>query len=342
MTAVLRMTACFICLWVTLAASSDLTPEEILASEAVLDDFLNAYGDDPNQNALGAAKGVIENGKGKAYMGEGYWFTYCDSRGSKIQNPEGKDIGASNFKDAIDAATNSLNLVLSRVDTTYDSYVGFGCNLLKEKTYVDLSKMTAFTIKAKGSGKLRLNFITKDYIEANEEWGFYGAEISLSSGDYKDIVISKSDIEPAEWSYGYKNDLTWANDGSKAVTKIQFELKTKATVDISIKKITFTGMTYADFGFIPLSVASSQSKHAIQNILSVKNSKVSYTLNQPQRLSIALFDATGCRVATIFNGNADAGNHIVNLDNGIANGNYVIMLRSEQGQKAVEPVRIVK
>ena len=219
MVSVFRVMVC--CLWcATAVLASSPTIEEILASEAVLDDFLDAYGDEPEQNALGAAKGVIENGKGKAYLGEGYWFAYDDGKTSTILNGAGMAVGSSNFGDAIDTATKCLHIKMTREDTSTSSYVGFGCNLVKEKTYVDLSKMTAFTISAKGTGSTRVNFITKDYVDEGEDWGYYGADIDLTSGDFTNISKSMSAIEPAEWSYGYKEDLTFAASGSKAVTKI--------------------------------------------------------------------------------------------------------------------------
>ena len=49
----------------------------------------------------------------------------------------------------------------------------------------------------------------------------------------------------------------------------------------------------------------------------------------------------GCRVATLFSGSAEAGSHVVKLQDGVANGNYVVVLSGEQAS-VVQPVRIVK
>ncbi|MBN1292673.1 MAG: hypothetical protein JXB48_12605 [Candidatus Latescibacteria bacterium] len=340
MKAVFRaLICCLSCVFCALASS----PEEILAKDAVLDDFLNQYGDEPGQNALGAAKGVIENGEGRAYMGEGYWFAYCDTRGSTIENGEGVTIGESNFDKAIDNTNFYLHLKLAEKDTSDKSYVGFGCNLVKEGTYVDLSKMSAFTIEAKGTGTVRVNFITKDYLDAGEEWGYYGADLALTSGDFTATSISKATIEPAEWSYGAKGDKTWAADGSIAVTKIQFDLPPGKSAEIYIKKITFTGMKYSDFGFIALSIASHRGTENLRNILTVSHSQVSYSLARPQNLSIGLFNAAGSRVATLFSGSAEAGSHELpmNLRGNVAKGNYFIALTGTNAS-VVRPVTIVK
>ncbi|MBN1575744.1 MAG: hypothetical protein JW913_04280 [Chitinispirillaceae bacterium] len=332
---------CFGCVFYALASS----PEEILAKDAVLDDFLNQYGDKGKQNALGAAKGVIENGEGKAYMGDGYWFAYCDNIGSTLENGEGVAIGESNFDEAIDGTNFYLHLKLKEKDTTDKSFVGFGCNLLKEGTYCDLSIMSAVTVEAKGTGTVRINFITKNYVDENQEWGYYGGDVALASGDFKPISVSKAEIEPMPYSWASpdENDETWAAVGSKAVTKIQFDLAPGKSAEIYIKKITFTGMKYSDFGFIPSSVAFNNGTENLRNILTVNNSQVTYSLARPQNLSIGLFNAMGSRVATLFSGSAEAGSHVLpmNLRGNAANGNYFIVLTGEQ-TSAARPVRIVK
>lgn len=336
----------FLCCMLFSTYAFSLTPEEVMAKEAVLDDFLDEYGDNPEQNSFGAAKGVIENGPKKAYMGKGYWYTFADNGSSvtsgfdtDIETGEPVEIGANNFKKGVDQENHCLHvkLTVTTSDIQYP-YAGVGCDLTKEGAYWDLSGMTALEITAKGSGTVRVFFKTEDY--ESEDWGYYGADLTLGAA-YETFKLTPSDLEPGEGSLGYLEDYTWAANGSKAADKLHFQAGEK-DVELIVDKIVFKGLTYGDFGWEAVAVNKTALNNSLRNTFSVTRTNLNYSITQPQHVSIGMFDATGSQVVNVFNGNAKAGSHVVALTgNNVANGNYFIVVKGEQFTRTC-PYTIVK
>ena len=327
--------------------ASAITPDDALALDAVFEDFTNRFGDKDDQNAFGAAKGTIENGEGKAYMGGGYWYGTADA-GSSVQSEAGDEIKSKIGKaiDATDPEARCLHVLLTTSTSGNDiSWAAVGSNLTNEDEYINASKVTGISVTAKGSGTIRVNLITKDYLEAGVEWkdwGYYGFDLNLTASK-KTTEFANADIEPVEYSYGYEEELTWAHDGSKALNKIEFQVKDGDDADLYLYELKFTGVTYADFGFVKVPVVTGNIKNTSRNALAVKGSQIAYTIAQPQNLSIQLMNMAGCRVATLFNGNAVAGSHTVNLQqlSGVAGGRYFIRMNGSD-VSIMEPFTIVK
>ena len=154
MVSVFRVMVC--CLWCVayVAASGPTDVSEVKAMEAYLDNFDDLIGNDaPNQNCIGAAKGVITGGSlSKAHTGKGWWYAFDDGQ-SSVTTISGVTIGSSNFEDLIDTAGKFLSAKLT-VSTSSKEYptAGLGCALTTDDEYLDLSKMTALSMKIKGSG----------------------------------------------------------------------------------------------------------------------------------------------------------------------------------------------
>ena len=298
---------CLGCVVCSFAATA-LSPEEVLQMDAVIEDFTNRFGDKDDQNSFGAAKGVIENGEGKAYAGAGYWYAAADD-GSSVTNAAGTAI-TNKITPAIE--TDGTDRYLHVLFTTSTSpnpddakYAVIGFNLTTAGEYTDVSKATGISVTAKGTGTIRVNFITKDYIDAGSDgtWGFYGFPLTLTATKSTKSV-NNADIEPKEWSYGYENELTWAADGSKALTKVQIEVEKDENddADMYLYEIKFNGVKYSDFGFVKVPVVFAPRQAKSLTSLTVEPSRISYSVTNPQNVALNLFDVAGSHVTTLFSG----------------------------------------
>jgi hypothetical protein len=327
------------------------TPDEVLQMDAVIEDFSNRFGDKDDQNSFGAAKGVIEYGEGKAYSGAGYWYAAADD-GSSVTNADGtaitKKITSAIETDGTDRYLHVIFTTSTSPNPDDDKYAVIGFNLTTDKEYTDVSKATGISVTAKGTGTIRVNFITEDYIDAGSEgtWGFYGFPLALTATK-STKSIDNADIEPKEWSYGYENDLTWVADGSKALTKVQIEVEKDENddADLYLYEIKFNGVTYSDFGFVkvPVVFAGRQAKQL--SGLSVNQSRITYSVEQPQNVSINLFDVAGCRVSNLFSGKAATGLNVLPVNfagmQGVSAGKYIVRLDGT-GISASQPVTITE
>ncbi len=334
----LRVFICSLCCCMCVLAQGPTSPEEVKAMPAVLDNFDDLIGNEnAKQNCIGAAKGVITSGSmSKAHTGKGYWYSYADGE-SSVTNAAGTLIGTSNFDDLIDPAELFLGakLIISTSSEEY-AYAGIGCDLTVSSEYLDLSKMTALSMKVKGSGTVRVFFKTKDY--KGEDWGYYGTSITLSAS-WTTETIPVDDLMPEEGSIGWEDDWTWEHGASEVG---QFHIQTitaEGDADIDIDDITLVGMTYGDFGWVVPVIAGRQTVKS-GNILTIGNSCVNYSITRPQHVSLHLFNAMGTRVATLFSGNAETGSHSIPMGN-LAGGNYFVRLAGD-GHSASVPVTVVK
>ncbi|NLW31737.1 MAG: hypothetical protein GXY77_09820 [Fibrobacter sp.] len=311
--------------------------EEVdLNAPAVLEDFDDAYGDEPDQTTVGAVYGIVTGGA--VYKGKGFWYFFKDPDGSDVTDFEGEQVTNSTVPVLNQEGVLIANLYTSGSDNK-NPYAGVGCNLVGDdksnETPIDLSQMTALSVRIKGEGTVRLLFKTMDLKTA--EWGYYGYDIVLPV-DWETITIDAEDILPEEWSDPYKDDWTFAH-GADEVLKLEFKVKDGDDASIQVDEIVAEGMTYADFGWDTRISYSHSSKASTKN-LSVKGSNISFNLAQPQNLTLSLSDIMGNRISTLFTGNAASKS--VNLSNmRIPNGRYIVVL-SGQNTKMVQPVAIMK
>jgi hypothetical protein len=339
-----RSLICGLCCFAGVMATGPTTPAEVKAMPAVLDNFDQLLGNQGDaQNCIGAAKGIIVNNNiSKAHLGKGYWYSYADADGSSIVGADGvTPITDANFTDLKDTTTANRFLKGKFIVTTSSNdypYAGIGCDLTDSKVYTtDLSKMTALSLKIGGSGSVRVFFKTEDY--KAEDWGYYGYDITLTA-TAKTVSIPVASLKPGEGSTGETKKWTWAHG---AATVGMFHIQNiDATEDISftVDDITIVGMTYADFGWVT-SIITGKTTQFCTKPLTVSNSRINYSVTQPQNITIGLYNALGSRVATLFNGNVASGNYSIPMKSNVANGNYFVKLTGEQGT-AVQPLTIAK
>jgi hypothetical protein len=342
----------FLCCMIFTSYAFSITPSEAVTLPCVFEDFTNTFGDKKEQNALGAAKGVIENGEGKAYLGGGYWYGTCDG-GSSVVNGEGGSAEGSKVKTAIDDVEGVLHVIMTTSTSEEDyPYAAVGSNAADESEDVDVSAMQSLEITAKGSGTMQVKLVTRDYLEAPADyrtWGYYGVEIDLTATE-KTYSFTVDDIVPDPYSYGDEEGLTFEDDGASALNKIEFKALVNVDdgiyedVELYLYKVEFGGMTYGDCGFemVGLSGDRFNTTGRSVNALTIAQSEINYSIAQPQQLSIGLFTAAGSQVARLFNGNVTAGSHAVSLNNiSIASGNYFVVVKGEQ-VSLTRPFTIIK
>lgn len=337
----------FLCCLLFASTAFSITPSEAVTMPCVFEDFTNNFGDKDEQNSLGAAKGIIENGTGKAYLGGGYWYGTCDN-GSSLVNAEGASVTGSKVKTAIDEVERCMHVIMTTSTSDDDyPYAAIGSNATDQDEDVDVSAMESLIVTAKGSGTVRVNLITRNYIENDADWGFYGADITLTAAE-KTFTIPADEILPVEWSYGDPDGdgefSTWIDDGAPEFNKIEFQVKDGDDAELYLYKVEFGGMTYGDCGFDMVGIAGNHlsAKGNYVNALSVTQSEINFTVAQPQQVSVGIFNVAGSPVANLYRGNAGTGRHTVSLNgNTIANGNYFIVVKGEQFTKAC-PYSIVR
>jgi len=312
--------------------------EEVdLDAPAVLEDFDDAYGDDLHQTTVGAVYGIVTGGS--AWRGGGYWYIYADKKGSSVTDFEGEPVPTNDASILNQDGVLVVNLSTSESEET-NSYAVAACNLLgdddKDKTPLDLSKMTALSLKIKGEGAFRLVLKTDDF--EGEDWGHYGYDIDIDNSDWETITIPVEDLLPEDGSDAAKDKWTF-DHGSDMVYVMEFKAKNGDDASIQVDDIVAEGITYADFGW-DTRISYSHSRKASTKNLSVKGSNISFNLAQPQNLTLSLNDIMGNRISTLFTGNAASKS--VNLSNmRIPNGRYIVVL-SGQNTKMVQPVAIMK
>lgn len=285
-------------------------------SGVILDNFKNQYGDGNTQTYLGAAWGyAITQDWNKADTGGAFWYVYCDDSGSTLES-EGFVINNSNGKDMVYPKKEDgylhLEMKTSKSTIKY-SYAGLGCQILgiKEGVYYDFSSMTGMTIRAKGSGALRIALLTKDIFELKEKedrWGYYGVTIPKLEDKWKTYSFTTDLFLPEKYSHAAKEEWTWDHEGAKDKV-IQIEIATSEAgkdVDLYIDFIMYNGMSYTDFfseKYISPEIVTIQGIIEMKNGSPVKvmaNSKtvtVSYSLLKSGNVDIAIYNLQGQKIS---------------------------------------------
>ena len=218
-----------------------------LLSPAFIDDFNDALGDAPNQSALGAVHGFIVYNK--PWVGGGSWYLFKDALGSSVKNSLGEEIEYG--QEGTIVVDSALHVTLSTSNSNQEHpYAGFGCNLIGEgrNTYVDLSILTAISMKIKGHGTIRIHLITRDIVDAGCNWGWYGYDIDLPE-DWANLVIPVSELSPDRYSEPDLQGWTW-DHGKTSVIGIEFLCRGGLDAELHLDDIRLEGMTYGDFGFL--------------------------------------------------------------------------------------------
>jgi hypothetical protein len=298
-----------------------------LDAPVILDDFNDVYeGSSPNQCNIGEVYGMV-NYEGSPWSGGGYWYMFADAKGSTVANKDGDPIVAkSNEATMIPDSSMYVKLTTSTSTEQYP-YAGVGCLLAgsEDGEYLDLSKMTAITMKIKGSGKVRMHFETKDIASKSYTWGWYGKEITLSSS-WTEMSIPVSDLKPEKDSDPEKNSMTWSG-GKSAVNKLSFQAKNGADAVLQLDDIKLVGVTYKDLKFPAAKVFNLRAPKSV-NGFSVNGSIVSFNLPKAQELNVTLTDMMGNTVSTLFSGVASSKSITIN-DKHLSSGRYLVVAKGK-------------
>lgn len=297
------------------------TPD--LSRPLVLDDFDDLYGDAPNRNCLGAIKSNFVNGNG--YTGDyGYWYTYADH--GYIARANGDTLKTDSMKYMCEDKALHVKMVLQPQSGSIYPGAEIGCSFFTDKDTVNLSKMTAVVFKAKGSGTIRIGIKSFNVLP---DWGFCSDTITLGTA-WKTYTIPIARLIPAPYSDSVKV-VTWEKSKKKT---FGFQIKTESqkSAEVYMDSIAFSGMIYSDV-YTPAGVnpASVISPDYSGTMISIGHGMVSYTVDQPQNISISLFNARGVMIDNMYSGNASVGTNSITLPTSIAPGTYFIRMNNAQG-----------
>lgn len=321
---------------------------------AILDDFEDTWGDEANQNNLGAVKGYLEKGEDFVFRGGGWWYAYFDDSGSAVMTGAKDDtIGETNAGDMIEEEKGNRFLhVWCNTDESLMKYpyAGFGCLISGEENgdIHDLSAMTAVKMKIKGDGFVALRVETQDVFQ-NFDWGYYQTNVDLTS-EWTEVSVSVEKLEPPPYSEPEDLGWTWEggadadNIGGKEATKISFQVKDGDYAEIYIDDITLEGMKYSDF--VPIISPAKVPSLTSHNVW-VSGNTISYNLQDRQHVRLGVYDLQGKLVNDLVNRKDAAGTHTVKWNgehtNGadIANGTYIVRFIVGSQSRSI-PLAIVK
>lgn len=302
-------------------------------STLIFDDFDDVWNDPPNRSYLGAAKGYVE--EGKVYSGSwGYWWTYTDD--TYVLNGSNDTLTEDNMEEMVE---DGVMHVKFKVEQSEEEYPGaeIGCNLFGEKDYLDLSKMTSVTVKAKGTGKVRISFQSKNIKDAGD-WGYCGFLLTLTSA-WKVTTIPVADLEPAPYSKS-EGKVTWAQSKTGI---FGFTVKTESSknAELYLDSIVFNGMKYSDLvdptSILPSPIVRSANTPSI----TFSNSAITYSLTEPQNVSFEIFDIKGTCVSRFTDKGQTTAKSTVAIPQTLSNGNYLVKMKT--GHKTYSyPFFIVK
>jgi hypothetical protein len=309
-----------------------------LNSTLVFDDFDDAYGDAAAQSTLGAAKASAEN-KSASKAGYGFWYVVAKAPYAYVVagTSTHDTIGESNTKNLNDGHVLHYFFKLnpdtsaSSDDALYPS-AEVSNIFYKTKTSdsIDLTKMTALSFKAKGTGTIWVGFMAEKILHLNSDWGTMGDTISLKA-TMTSYSIPISKFIPIPYSGAETKNVTWAQCQNNCCG---FQLKSwnSKNAEVYMDSIVFEGVKYSD---VMVKVGVKQSFNApaafSNALISINNAQVSYKINQAQNVSLSLFNANGKEMGNLFTGNASVGTHSVALPKSIIPGTYFIRMNNAQG-----------
>lgn len=304
---------------------------------AILDDFEDTYdGDVPNQGNLGAVKGILESDL--ASRGGGYWYSYKDNNGSIILNGAGDEITSTNAKDMIE--DGALHVFLKTGGSSNaNPYAGVGIMYSgrDDGDIHDLTKLTAIKLKIKGSEKVAMRAETQD-VAKNFTWGYYQSELSLT-GSWVNTTVPIADLKAPEWSEPSTKEWKWEggadadNTGRKEANKLSFQVKEGNDAELYLDDIILDGMVYDDFT-VDSDILGEHDQLVGKAAPRFSGNTVTYTLNNPQTVSLAVYDIKGKPVKELCNRKDVPGTYRVTWNgenvagSKVSNGLYIFRFKS--------------
>lgn len=294
-----------------------------------------------SQTTLGIACGVAAH--------TGFWYGYTDTTekpkaGTTRISPDVCS-GSANDRQFISAvvpggtnATKCLHVAFKNAGTGYPypfAAVGFHINVTapgSSYATINLSTMTSVTFMAKGSGNMRLHFVTDKILNypPGQTWGEMGADFPLSP-TWTKVTITTADILPQPGSPQAKDALKWAQCSDK-VLQLHFQTAPSFslgdTVDFWMDDLAMQGVSSSAFGAtIPVifSPVRKQNNQAIS--VFYKEKALSCSFPSEENVAIALFGLNGGLVKSLYNGAA----RNVSVPLNVAEGMYLYKIETVKG-----------
>jgi hypothetical protein len=313
-----------------LTYAATATPD--LNSTLIFDDFNDIYGDAAHQSNLSAVKYWAQTGK-LTGAGFGYWYKYTDGM-FVIAGIASHDTLGTTTGDMTKINDGKIMHFFFKLDpSSSTAYPGgeVSCSFFTETDTLNFTKMTAISLKAKGTGTIRISIKSHNIADAGD-WGFCSDTIKLTT-TLTPVNIPVSRLVPAPYSASAKATppVTWTTSRTTAFA-FQIKAENSKEAEVYIDSIVFEGMKYSDVmtktaAFRPF---FSVPKVYSNSVISINNSAVSYTVDQPRNVSVSLFNADGKEINNLFTGNASAGTHSVALPKSIIPGTYFVRMNNDQ------------
>ena len=175
-------------------------------------------------------------------IGSGWWFAVVDSQSSLL--PAGAAVSVRNAyttKDAYSGTSFSVQLRVNPSGTT--PYGLVGVTLSDTGYWTDLSKLDSVTFLAKGTGSVRVVFVTRCSLEPTvDQVGWFGVVRALPS-EWTRIVLRKDEISAPAGSRSAQQGISWAT-ASRQVRSFGFIVNDTASVQLD--SIVFHGPHLSD------------------------------------------------------------------------------------------------
>ncbi|MFP4241814.1 MAG: hypothetical protein ACLFTW_07575 [Chitinispirillaceae bacterium] len=199
----------------------------------------------------------FEDGDTLSFLNEltgcGSWYAYTDiDRGlsSAFDPVSVKDSFTLVYTDSANVKGQHIR-VRSILDTVKKAYTSIACRIGDSAcSYSNLDKMSAISFYAKGSGRIRVDFVTGKVIEnysETDQWGHMGSFVDLAESWTK-IHIDTSQLKPAPDSPQDADGLNWASvrDSVKSIVFGSWD-SPGSEVEMHIDEIYLHGMKSKDF-----------------------------------------------------------------------------------------------
>lgn len=167
-------------------------------------------------------------------IGSGWWFAITDrdlggrsesdppSALSDIRTAIGPD-------DAWKGNSLSIRFLVDRTRPVY--YAIVGTVIANDNEWLDLSTLDSISFMAKGSGTMRVDFVTRANIEPTpDSLGYFGSDVALPES-WTRVVVRRRDIAALPGSRPVLQGISWA-EASHQTRNISFSVKDTATIKI--------------------------------------------------------------------------------------------------------------
>ena len=306
-------------------------------ADVIMDDFNDAY---PGQTTLGQGLGATAH--------SGYWYGFSDVKdgGTSTITPDVITADTS-FTQAVVAqgsdGSKCLHVTMNLKSTISYPYAAVGFEISTTALqWIDLSAMTSITFMAKGSGTLRVKFMTDKVTNgytSGQNWGDMGAEVSLTSA-WKTYTVAVTDIKPQPYSPQETDKLTWADCRNK-VNKMHFQTAPSMTggssCDLYLDDLAMQGVTLQTFGGTSPVAYRMPAQKTNRMEVSAHTNNITIMLPSRETITADLYSLNGSFIQRLFYGTAQKAIIPVRA----SDGNYLAVIAGDAYHMSV-PVTILK